>query len=182
MFDPRTLEAIDWPEVEYQLDQDGCAIVRSLLSTDDCTAVSALYTHSAPFRSRVIMARHGFGRGEYQYFNYPLPQLVAGLRSSIYPLLVPVANRWQEQMNLLGAFLKHTKHLLSVAMPPVRNDPRRCCCNTVRRITTACTRTCTASRYFRCRWRFSFLHRMKTLPAENSFSPNNGRACNRAPR
>lgn len=104
MFDPRTLEAIDWPEVEYQLDQDGCAIVRSLLSTDDCTAVSALYSHSAPFRSRVIMARHGFGRGEYQYFNYPLPQLVAGLRSSIYPLLVPVANRWQEQMNLPGRF------------------------------------------------------------------------------
>lgn len=106
MFDARSLEAIDWAEVEHHLDQDGCAIIRSLLSAEDCSAVSALYPQSALFRSRVIMARHGFGRGEYQYFSYPLPQRVAGLRSLLYPRLVPIANRWHEQMNLPGRFPK----------------------------------------------------------------------------
>lgn len=100
----RSLAAIDWTEVEHQLDQDGCAIIRSLLSAEDCSAVSALYPQSAPFRSRVIMARHGFGRGEYQYFSYPFPQLVAGLRSSLYSRLVPIANRWHAHMNLPGRF------------------------------------------------------------------------------
>ncbi|MHC8306138.1 2OG-Fe(II) oxygenase [Pseudomonas sp. PB3P13] len=104
MFDARSLEAVDWAEVEHQLDQDGCAIISSMLSSDECSAVSALYSQSALFRSRVIMARHGFGRGEYQYFNYPLPQLIAGLRSSLYPRLVPIANRWHEHMNLPGRF------------------------------------------------------------------------------
>ena len=100
----RSLATIDWMEVEHQLDQDGCAIIRSLLSAEDCSEVSALYPQSSPFRSRVIMARHGFGRGEYQYFSYPLPQLVAGLRSSLYSRLVPIANRWHAHMNLPGRF------------------------------------------------------------------------------
>ncbi len=104
MFDTHSLDAVDWADVEHQLEQDGCAIIRSLLSTEDCSAVSALYSQPALFRSRVIMARHGFGRGEYQYFSYPLPQLVAGLRSSLYPRLVPIANRWHEHMNLPGRF------------------------------------------------------------------------------
>ncbi|VVM96390.1 hypothetical protein PS645_03061 [Pseudomonas fluorescens] len=104
MFDARSLEAIDWAEVEHQLDQDGCAIIRCLLSAGDCSAVRSLYPQSARFRSRVIMARHGFGRGEYQYFSYPLPQLVAELRSALYPRLVPIANRWHEHMNLPGCF------------------------------------------------------------------------------
>lgn len=104
MFDARSLAAIDWAEVEHQLDQNGCAIIRSVLSAEDCSAVSALYSQPAPFRSRVIMARHGFGRGEYQYFSYPLPQRVAGLRTSFYSRLVPIANRWHEHMNLPGRF------------------------------------------------------------------------------
>ncbi|MHC8407162.1 2OG-Fe(II) oxygenase [Pseudomonas sp. TMB3-21] len=104
MYDARSLEAIDWAGVEQHLEQDGCAIIRSLLSTEECSAVSALYSQPALFRSRVIMARHGFGRGEYQYFSYPLPQWVAGLRRSLYPRLVPIANRWHEHMNLPGRF------------------------------------------------------------------------------
>ena len=86
--------------LEQQLDQDGCAIIRSLLSTEACDEISALYGQPELFRSQVIMARHGFGRGEYKYFKYPLPDPVARLRSELYPGLVPIANRWHEQMGL----------------------------------------------------------------------------------
>ena len=94
------LDGLDWPTLEQQLDQDGCTIIRSLLCPETCDAVSALYPQSEPFRSQVIMARHGFGRGEYKYFRYPLPEAVADLRKVLYPRLVPIANRWYERMDL----------------------------------------------------------------------------------
>ncbi len=100
----RPTSALDWPLLERQLDQDGCAIIPSLLSLETCDAVSALYPQHDPFRSQVIMARHGFGRGEYKYFKYPLPDLVAELRSALYPRLVPIANRWYEHMDLPTRF------------------------------------------------------------------------------
>lgn len=100
MFNERTLDALDWDFLQLQLDLDGCAIIRSLLSAQECTDVSALYSEPEPFRSRVTMARHGFGRGEYKYFSYPLPDLVARLRNELYPRLVSVANRWNEQMDV----------------------------------------------------------------------------------
>lgn len=96
----QTFDALDWAALGQQIDQDGCAVIKSLLSAQACDDVSALYTQSAPFRSQVIMARHGFGRGEYKYFNYPLPDTVARLRSALYPRLVPIANRWYECMDL----------------------------------------------------------------------------------
>ncbi|WP_448108059.1 2OG-Fe(II) oxygenase [Pseudomonas azerbaijanoccidentalis] len=94
------LDRLNWSLLEQQLDQDGCAIIPSLLSHKACDEISALYAQPEPFRSQVIMARHGFGRGEYKYFKYPLPSLVGRLRSALYPRLVPIANRWQEQMDL----------------------------------------------------------------------------------
>lgn len=100
MFNERTLDALDWDDLYQQLDQDGCAIIRSLLSVEACDDISALYANPEPFRSQVIMARHGFGRGEYKYFRYPLPDLVCRMRSALYPRLVPIANRWHEQMDL----------------------------------------------------------------------------------
>nr|WP_256679666.1 2OG-Fe(II) oxygenase [Pseudomonas sp. PB120] len=90
--------------MEQQLDQDGCAIICSLIDPEVCDAISALYSQQAPFRSQVMMARHGFGRGEYKYFRYPLPDPVARLRSALYPRLVPIANRWYEQMSLTTRF------------------------------------------------------------------------------
>ena len=104
MFNERTLDAFDWDALQLQLDQDGCAIIRSLLSSAECDDVSALYPKPEPFRSRIVMARHGFGRGEYKYFSYPLPDLVAQLRGALYPRLVPIANRWYEQMDLTVRF------------------------------------------------------------------------------
>jgi uncharacterized protein len=92
--------ALDWPQIASQLDSFGCATTGPLLSPDECTALSSRYDEDAIYRSRVIMARHGFGRGEYKYFAYPLPEIIAGLRTSLYPRLAEMANRWNEQMGL----------------------------------------------------------------------------------
>jgi len=94
------VDAIDWFDVEQELNGYGCAMLRNLLSAQECDALTALYPRDDPYRSRVVMARHGFGRGEYKYFAYPLPQLVAKLRAELYPRLAPVANRWNEAMNI----------------------------------------------------------------------------------
>jgi uncharacterized protein len=91
---------IDWQRLSQDLDREGCAIVERLLSIEECQSIAALYQNDEVFRSHVVMARHGFGRGEYKYFGYPLPSLVAKLRSTFYPLLVPIANRWNEVMGI----------------------------------------------------------------------------------
>jgi len=90
----------DWEAIASQLDQFGCATTGSLLSPEECAAISSLYNDEALYRSRVIMARHGFGRGEYKYFAYPLPDIVASLRVSLYPPLAAIANRWNERMGV----------------------------------------------------------------------------------
>ena len=94
------LETIDWNGVATDLDSRGWAMLNAILQPRECDAVAALYPQDAGFRSRVVMARHGFGRGEYKYFSYPLPGLVAELRSALYPGLSPVANRWNELMGI----------------------------------------------------------------------------------
>jgi hypothetical protein len=90
--------ALDWTSISTQLDQFGCATTGPLLSAEECAAVSSRYDDDKLYRSRVIMARHGFGRGEYKYFAYPLPDIVTSLRASLYPPLAAIANRWNEQM------------------------------------------------------------------------------------
>jgi hypothetical protein len=85
---------IDGSEVETELDARGCAVIPGLLSAAKCKAVASSYDDDAKFRSRVVMASHGFGRGEYKYFAYPLPELVAELRAALYPPLAEIANRW----------------------------------------------------------------------------------------
>ncbi|MES2191538.1 MAG: 2OG-Fe(II) oxygenase [Pseudomonadota bacterium] len=86
--------------VTEQLQVDGSAVMARLLTATQCQALSALYPQTRNFRSRVVMERHGFGRGQYQYFSYPLPPLVQQLRSVLYPQLVEVANRWNEAMGI----------------------------------------------------------------------------------
>ena len=92
--------ALDWPSVVDGLDAQGWAVLPGLLTSKECEEVAGLYNEGGRFRSRVVMARHGFGRGEYQYFAYPLPDLVAGLREALYVRLAPVANRWNETMGI----------------------------------------------------------------------------------
>ena len=90
--------------LEAELDAQGWSVVPGLLSAAECDAVAGLYDAGAGFRSHVVMARHGFGRGEYRYFAYPLPPLVGQLRGALYPHLAPIANRWHERMGLAPRF------------------------------------------------------------------------------
>jgi uncharacterized protein len=107
------VDAVDWAQVESELDAQGCAVLKGLLSPDQCRALAALYPDDAHFRSRIVMGRHGFGRGEYKYFAYPLPEVIAELRPALYARLQGIANRWNEAMGIEirypdshGTFLK----------------------------------------------------------------------------
>lgn len=91
-------EEISWKRVCRDLDAEGNAVIKDLLASDECDAVRDLYQNEEIFRSQVVMERHGFGGGEYRYFSYPLPDLIKTLRTSLYPHLVPIANRWNEAM------------------------------------------------------------------------------------
>jgi uncharacterized protein len=92
--------AIDWTKATNDLDGQGCAVLKGLLTGDECRALAALYPEDKIFRSRIVMGRHGFGRGEYKYFAYPLPQPIAELRTALYTRLQPIANRWNETMDI----------------------------------------------------------------------------------
>jgi hypothetical protein len=94
------IDAIDWTAAASALDAQGWTTVADLLADAECDALAGLYGKDTGFRSRVIMARHGFGQGEYRYFAYPLPKLVERLRTTIYPHLAPIANRWHERLGI----------------------------------------------------------------------------------
>ncbi|HWM28611.1 MAG TPA: 2OG-Fe(II) oxygenase, partial [Woeseiaceae bacterium] len=94
------IEARNWSEVADNLDADGFTLLPGLLADDECDSIARLYDDDASFRSRIVMARHGYGKGEYKYFRYPLPQLVSELRTHVYPRLVATANRWNEAMTI----------------------------------------------------------------------------------
>jgi hypothetical protein len=96
--------AIDWDEIATSLDERGYATTPPLLSTAECRDLAALYTREEAFRSRVLMQRHNFGRGEYKYLRYPLPEPVQQLREAIYPRLAPIANGWRERLREEGGF------------------------------------------------------------------------------
>src|SRR6266568_3981513 len=105
--------AVDWRYLASSLDERGYATTAALLTTVECRGLALLYDRDEAFRSRVVMQRHAFGRGEYKYLRYPLPGVVEALRQAIYPHLAPIANRWRERLGeegrfppALGAYLK----------------------------------------------------------------------------
>lgn len=102
--------ALDWDAIGAELDAWGCAVVPRFFTVEECTRLAAAYANPALFRSRVVMARHGFGKGEYQYFAYPLPSPVARLRAALYGPLADIANRWHAAMGL------------AVRFPPAHDD------------------------------------------------------------
>jgi uncharacterized protein len=92
------VESVDWAKVRADLDTQGWAVVPQLLTHAEADSIASLYPQEQGFRSHVVMARHGFGQGEYKYFSYPLPPLIHTLRTASYPHLVPIANQWHERM------------------------------------------------------------------------------------
>jgi hypothetical protein len=93
-------EALDWQLIYKDLDEQGSAVLANVLSAKECRALASLYPDEGLFRSRIVMARHGFGRGEYKYFSYPLPDVIQGLRTALYRRLAPVANQWNLTMGI----------------------------------------------------------------------------------
>jgi uncharacterized protein len=91
---------VGWVEAEKGLDARGFAVIKNLLTEPECRQTASLYSSNGGFRSRVVMAKHGFGRGEYKYFSYPLPALIADLRIEIYPWLARIANRWNQILGI----------------------------------------------------------------------------------
>ena len=110
---PARIGGLDWDQITTDLDGQGCAVLGGLLTPEECDAIAALYPDDGRFRSKVVMGRHGFGRGEYKYFSYPLPDLIAELRPALYARLTATANRWNQTMGIAisyppshAAFLK----------------------------------------------------------------------------
>jgi uncharacterized protein len=98
------IAGVDWRQAATSLDERGYATTAALLTSEQCRGLASLYDREEPFRSRVVMQRHGFGRGEYKYLRYPLPPVVEALRQAIYPRLAPIANRWHERLREEGRF------------------------------------------------------------------------------
>src|SRR5437016_11094645 len=94
------IATVDWRGIAAALDAHGCALVKALVSPEACAALAASYEIEDAFRSRIVMARHGFGSGEYKYFAYPLPPVVSELRGAMYPTLADIANRLNEAMGI----------------------------------------------------------------------------------
>ena len=94
------VESLDWQLIANELNESGNASLKNVLAPQDCEFLTSLYEDEEHFRSRVVMSQHGFGRGEYKYFSYPLPEIVQALRSSLYARLAPVANLWNQQMGI----------------------------------------------------------------------------------
>lgn len=92
--------AYDWQGLARELDNYGCAVIEGLLSPEECREIAGLYDEERHFRSHIHMARHGFGRGEYRYYAYPLPELIGDLRTALYPRLASVANDWNRRMGI----------------------------------------------------------------------------------
>lgn len=100
----RRVAAVDWDSACHSFDASGWSLLPAMLSGDECRALAGLYDGDGHFRSRVVMQQHGFGRGEYKYFAYPLPSMIAALRSELYARLAPLANRWNARLGIDGQF------------------------------------------------------------------------------
>jgi len=97
----------DWNTLSEELSSHGCAVIEKLLSPDECRQIAGLFREESRFRSHIHMARHGFGKGEYRYFKYPLPDLIGGIRTALYPHLAGIANEWNERMSIDQRYPEH---------------------------------------------------------------------------
>jgi hypothetical protein len=110
------IESFNWDAINVELDTCGAGVIGPLISPDQCKTLVNGYDNEDLYRSRVVMARHGFGRGEYKYFRYPLPAVIAELRDSLYPYLAEIANRWNETMGIDVRY-------------PAEHDAFKACCH-----------------------------------------------------
>lgn len=98
------IQTFRWDDIYDELDAQGCAVKAALLTPEECRSIAGLYPQEERFRNHIQMARHGFGKGEYRYFRYPLPDLVSALRTDLYPHLATAANRWNGRMGIVRRY------------------------------------------------------------------------------
>jgi hypothetical protein len=165
---PACVDAIDWTAVRAALDTQGWAVVPGLLDEEEAKSIAGLYARDEGFRSRVVMARHGFGRGEYRYFSYPLPDPIAAIRTAAYPYLVPIANDWHARMKRDDRFPPDHAAFLHDAMRRGRGGRRRFCWNMAPATIIACIGTSMAIMCSRSRWRCCSTSPEGILKAANS--------------
>ena len=141
------IQTLDWERISRELDDRGNALLGRILSANECQALAALYPDDSLFRSRVVMARHGFGRGEYKYFDYPLPEVVAEVRTAIYPRLAEIANRWNALMGLEVHYPETHSEFLKRCQGAGQLRPTPLLLQYGEGDTTVCIRTFTASMF-----------------------------------
>jgi hypothetical protein len=142
--------AFDWPRLSGDLDAHGWALLSQLLARDECAELASLYD-SGHFRSTIVMARHGFGRGEYKYFAYPLPATIAALRPALYAQLAPLANRWNEAMGIAVRYPQAHADFIERCHKAGQTRPTPLLLPTAKAITIVCIRISTASTFSRSR-------------------------------
>ena len=163
-----TLDALDWPALEADLDAFGAAVAPKLIAPESCRELQALYEDDGRFRSRVVMAKHGFGRGEYKYFADPLPDLVGALRRALYPRLQPIANRWNEAMGVAVRYPADHEAYRARCREAGQTKPTPLLLRYGPGDFNCLHRTFTASISFRSRSRSCSASRGETLPAASS--------------
>ena len=173
------IEQLPWSTIEAEVNAQGYATTGTLLTTDECAALITSYADGAAFRSRVVMARHGYGRGEYQYFAYPLPSLIANSRAALYPRLSAIANRWRADLKLPEAFPAEHAEFLGAATRQAKRGRLPYCSNMRRVITTACIKISMANRCSRCKWRYCCRAQGRISKAASLCSLNSVRGCSR---
>ena len=144
----RSESPVGWASVACDLDANGFAIMPKLLSRAECRSVSDTYSEDTHFRSRIVMARHGFGRGEYKYFAYPLPDRISKLRAELYPDLADIANRWNENMGIAVRYPPSHAVFLDRCHEAGQTRPTPLLLKVLRATTTVCTKTFTGSMFF----------------------------------
>jgi hypothetical protein len=174
--------ALDWQEIIADLNNRGCAIAKSVLTLQECQSLAGMYEEDRHFRSRIVMARHGFGRGEYKYWAYPLPGTLAVLRSALYQQLFEIANRWNKILGIDVNYPAEHQKYWRVAI--AQGKPNRLVFSFVmsKGTTTVCTKTSMAKMSSRSRSPFCFRHLAGTLPVASSFLRNKDPECNLALR
>ncbi len=176
------VQSLDWARLAADLDAHGCAVMPKILSPEDCRALAATYADEAPFRSRIVMARHGFGCGEYKYWAYPLPESVATLRALLYPHLAEVANRWNQTLGIDLRYPQDHADFLAQCHAAGQTRPTPLLLQYGEGDYNCLHQDLYGDLAFPLQAAFLSPPREPISPEENSSSPSSAPACNPAPR
>jgi len=168
-FAERRVGRYDWRALSTELRGYGCAVIEKLLTPDECKEIASLYSHEEPFRSHIHLANHGFGKGEYRYFKYPLPGLLETLRTALYPRLASVANDWNDRMGIDQRYPDRHSEFLKLCHDAGQTRPTPLLLQYVPVTSTACIRISTVNWRSHCRWRSYSPNRARISRAASSF-------------